>query len=291
METISGGRRIPASVVDALSPAARIRVLAGAAAVAAGGAVVWVVLAAGTTPPQPKTQCKTAPQPLIVPGVATTEVVASVRASFAAWPNGTLGPLELLARDHPEDAVVRFNYGVALLCRGYLTDATQAFEAAKSSGRDTFYEMRADEILHPQFFQPTDGLYPLFQPVGSDPLLDRGAVEQREGHQHSAETLFARAARLHPDEAEAQVAAAVGLFDEDHLTKSFSRLGQLSQRFPASQSVHFHLALLSAWVGLRTDAQKQFRLALGLGPTTTLGKQAAAFVQQLAASGTTGAKR
>jgi tetratricopeptide (TPR) repeat protein len=278
-------------VVGALSPAARIRVLAGAAAVAAGGIVVWVVLATGTSPPQPKTQCKTAPQPLIVPGVSSSAVETGVRASFAAWPDGILGRLELLARDHPRDAVVRFNYGIALLCRGYLTDATQAFQAAKSSGRDTFYEMRADEILHPQFFQPPDGLYPLFQPLGSDPLLERGSVEQREGHQHSAEALFARAARLHPEDAQAQVAAAVGLFDEDHLTTSFSRLGKLSQRFPDSQSVHFHLALLSAWVGLRADAEKQFRLALGLGASTTLGKQAATFVKQLEANGTTGAKR
>jgi tetratricopeptide (TPR) repeat protein len=277
-------------VVTALSPAARIRVLAGAAAVVAGGLVVGVVLATGTPPPQPKTQCKAAPQPLIVPGVPST-AVAGVRAAFATWPSGTIGRLELLARDHPKDVVVRFNYGLALLCRGYLTDASQAFEAAKSSGRNTFYEMRADEILHPQFFQPTDGLYPLFQPLGSDPLLVRGSLEQREGHQQSAEALFARAARLHPTDAEDQVAAAVGLFDEDHLTKSFSKLGLLTQRFPHSQSAHFHLALLSAWVGLRADAEKQFRLALSLGPKTALGKQAAAFVAQLAVNGTTGAKR
>jgi tetratricopeptide (TPR) repeat protein len=273
-----------------VSPAARIRVLVGVAAVAAGGIVVGVVLATGSTPAQPKTQCTSAPSPLIVPGVPTT-AAAGVRASFAAWPKGTISKLELLARDHPQDAVVRFNYGIALLCRGYISDATQAFEAAKSAGRNTLYEMRSDEILHPQYFQPTDGLYPLFQPVGSNPLLVRGSLQQREGHQHSAEMLFAEAAKLHPDDPQALTAAAVGRFDEDALSASFSRLGALSKRFPHSQTVHFHLALLSAWIGLRTDAEKQFRLALAAGPATVLGKQAATFVKQLSANGTAGAGR
>ena len=93
--------------------------------------------------------------------------------------------------------------------------------------------MRADEILHPQYFTPADGLYPLFEPTGNDPLLLRGVVLQRDGHQHSAERLYAQAAKLHPDDAEAQVAAAVGRFDEDDLSASFSRLGPLVAPFPA----------------------------------------------------------
>lgn len=273
-----------------VTPSVRIRLLVVAAAVVAAGAVVGVVLATGSNPPQPKTQCATAPSPLIVPGVPST-AVAAVRRAFARWPNGTIGPLQTLVRDHPKDAVVRFNYGIALVCRGYLADATTAFEAAKTSGRDTFYEMRADEVLHPNYFQPDDGLYPVFQPTGDEPLLERGAVLQRGGHQHSAEAVYARAAKLHPDDDQAQTAAAVGLFDEDDLTPSFSRLGKLTQRFPQSQSVHFHLGLLSAWVGLRDDALKQFRLARSLGPASALGKQASAFVSQLATNGTKGPKR
>jgi hypothetical protein len=268
-----------------VTPSARIRLLVLAAAVVAAGVVVGVVLATGSNPPQPTTQCKTAPNPLIVPGVPST-AVAAVRSAFRQWPNGTLGPLATLVRDHPKDPVVLFNYGVALVCRGYLADATTAFGAAKTSGRDTFYEMRADELLHPNYFQPEDGLYPVFQPTGNEPLLERGAVLQRGGHQHSAEAVYARAAKLHPDDDQAQAAAAVGLFDEDDLTPAFSRLGKLSQRFPRSQSVRFHLGLLSAWVGLRDDALKQFRLAKSLGASTALGKQAAAFVSQLETNGT-----
>lgn len=260
-------------------------------AVAAAGVVVGVVLATGATPPQPQTQCTTAPRPLIVPGVPST-AVAGVRSAFAGWPKHTIAPLQLLARDHPSDPVVRFNYAVALLCKGYLADASTAFAAAKSSGRDTFYEMRADEFLHPQLFQPPDGLYPVFQAVGDpDPLLVRGTVAQRQGHQHTAERLFAQAARLHPADDQAQVAAAVALFDEDHLSRSFSRLGALTKRFPRSQSVHFHLGLLSAWVGLRAETQKQFALAERLGPSTVLGRQASAIVGRLVPNGTKGAKR
>jgi tetratricopeptide (TPR) repeat protein len=183
---------------------------------------------------------------------------------------------------------VQFNYGLVLLCSGYLGDAAQALRAAKSSGRDTFYEMRADEILHPQFFQPPDGYYPLFVPQGHDPLLERGALLQREGHQHSAERVFARAARLHPDDAQAQVAAAVARFDEDDLAAAFSRLGPLTARFPRSQSVHFHLGLLLAWIRARDKALEQFRLARADGPHTELGREANAFVTRLVADGTNG---
>lgn len=290
MQTISVGSLIPASLPGALSPAVRIRILAGGAAVVAAATVVGVVLATGTTPAQPRAQCKAAPQPLIVPGVPS-KATAGVRAAFAAWPKGTIAQLELLARDHPGDTVIRFNYGIALLCRGYLNDAATALQAAKASGRNTFYAMRADELLHPQFFTPTNGLYPVFQPLGSEPLLERGAILQRQGHQQSAERLYARAARLHPNDDQAQAAAAVGLFDEDRLSLSFSRLGALTKRFPRSQSVHFHLALLSAWVGLRTEAQKHFRIAEQLAPTTSLGRQAAAFVAQLRTGGTESAGR
>jgi hypothetical protein len=122
---------------------------------------------------------------------------------------------------------VQFNRGIVLFCAGYLDEAAQAFRAAKTAGRDTYYEMRADEILHPQYFTPQDGIYPVFEQEGHDRLLLQGALLQRQGHQHSAERVYARAARLRPGDDEAQVAAAVARFDEDDLSASFSRLGPL----------------------------------------------------------------
>jgi hypothetical protein len=84
-----------------------------------------------------------------------------------------------------------------------------------------------------------------------------------------------------------QVAAAVGRFDEDNLSASFSRLGPLVKRFPKSQSVRFHLGLLLAWIGQKTRSQMEFERAVALGSNTTLGREASAFLKGIQTSGTT----
>jgi len=77
----------------------------------------------------------------------------------------------------------------------------------------------------------------------------------------------------------------------DDLNASFSRLGPLVKRFPKSQTVRFHLGLLLAWTGQRTLAVKEFTAARELGATTTLGKEADAFLVRLGSSGTQSSKR
>jgi hypothetical protein len=117
-------------------------------------------------------------------------------------------------------------------------------------------------------------------------------VLQREFHQHSAEALYLRAAKLHPNDPDAQVAAAVGRFDEDNLVPAFSHLGPLVKRFPHSQTVRYHLGLLSAWTGLRAQAIKEFTLARDIAPSTPQGREASAFLRGLSTGGakvTTGA--
>lgn len=262
----------------------------GAAVVVVAGAVTGVVLATGQDPPQPRKQCTTAPKALIVAGVKTVNAGA-VEAAFKLPMKKAAFALEPVQQDWPNDPVVEYNYGIALFCAGYLGEAQQAFTAAKSDGRNTYYEMRADEILHPQYYVPTDGLYPVFQPTSHDALLDRGVLLQREGHQHSAEQLYEQAAKLHPDDAQAQVAAAVGRFDESDLSASFSRLGPLVKRFPKSQTVRYHLGLLLAWTGQRAEATKQFHAAYALGPRTGLGRQAKVFLDGLVAPGTSGSAK
>jgi Flp pilus assembly protein TadD len=211
-----------------------------------------------------------------------------VRAAFASWPKGTLSELQGLVRQYPRDPVVQFNYGTVLLCRGYLADAEDAYRQAKTVGRNTIYEIDADNVLHPQFFQ---GGYPIFQPTHPEALLEQGVLLQREGHQHSAERVYARAARLQPKDAEAQVAAAVARFDEDNLSAAFSRLGPLTRRFPKSQSVRYHLGLLLAWTGQRTQAVREFRLARELGPKTELGQAADLFLRRLITNGTSSTRK
>jgi tetratricopeptide (TPR) repeat protein len=173
---------------------------------------------------------------------------------------------------------VQLNYGLALECRGYFDDAAQALRAAKRTGRNTMVEIDADQLLHPQYFQAG---YPIFEPTSNDPLLVQGAILERQGHQHSAERLFAQAARRRPNDPEALTARAVGLFDEDDLNASFSRLGPLTRRFPRSQTVRYHLGLLLVWIGQAKAGIKEFELARELGPKTTLGQEATRLLNRI----------
>ena len=240
-------------------------------------------------PPQPRARSCAPREPYFVPGV-TSAHAAAVRHAFTLRGRRTAEAIEPLAQQAARDPVVQFNYALALFCAGYLADASQAFVAAKASGRDTFYEIRADSILHPQFF---DQGYPIFQPSSTlvGPLLRQGIAAQQAGHQHTAERLYARAARLHPDDDEAQVAAAVGRFDEDDLSASFSRLGPLVKRFPQSISVRYHLGLLLAWTGQRAQAETEFRDARRLAPHSLLGREANVFLQRLVSDRTSRTQR
>jgi tetratricopeptide (TPR) repeat protein len=265
-----------------MSAVKRVRLLVAAIAVVAAGLVAGVVLATRQDPAQPAAQCKHRPTALIVPGVTSPHIPA-VRAALAQQPQAAARLLERLSQQAPKDPVVQFNFGTALFCAGYIADAEQAFRQAKNAGFDTYYEIQADAILHPQYFQQG---YPIFEPQGHDALLIQGVLLQRRGKQHSAERLFARAARLQPGSDEAQVAAAVGRFTEDNLSAAFSRLGPLVKRFPQSQSVRYHLGLLLAWTGQRDQAVRQFRLARNLDPRSTLGEESARFLRLLTRGGT-----
>ncbi|HZO98260.1 MAG TPA: hypothetical protein VFB42_12900 [Gaiellaceae bacterium] len=244
-----------------------------AVAVAAAGAVVGITLATRDSPPKLHPQPGKPPVPDALPGPAG----AAVRQAFAGWPDGSLVALERLGRDYPKDPVVQLYRGIGLLWAGYTGEAEAVLERAKRVGRDTPWEVAADNVLHPQFFTG----YPVFTPVRPNPLLERGSRLQARGRQHSAERLYARAARLAPGDDEAQVAAAVGRFDKDDLNASFSRLGPLTRRFPHSQVVRFYLGLLLAWTGQRDQALVEFRRAVGLGPRTELGRSAKQFIDRV----------
>jgi predicted Zn-dependent protease len=264
-----------------------MRVVVAVIALAAAGVVAGVVYATREAPSQPRARCKGAVGAVIVPGVPSRNI-AAVRTALAKPAGRAARAIEPLADEQPKDAVVQFNYGWALFCGGFDADAVPVLARAKRLGRDSRYAVVADNILHPQYFQKG---YPLFEYAGRDPLLIQGQIAQRNYHQQTAERLWARAATLHPNDPQAQVAAAVGRFDMDDLSASFSRLGPLVKRFPQSQSVRYHLGLLLAWTGQGTLALKEFRAAGALDPTTTFGKEAIAFVKRLESSGTKGPKR
>jgi tetratricopeptide (TPR) repeat protein len=270
-----------------MSPSLHTRLIVALAAVAAAAVVAGVVYATRQDPPQVKALCKQA-SAFVVPGVPSTHTTA-VEAAMKRPPKQAAETLGLLAQQSPKDPVVLFNEGQALACAGYLDDAAAAWRRAKKAGRNTFYEIKADNFLHPQYF--AQGGYPPFYYDGHEALLVQGQLQQRQGHQHSAEALWAKAAKLRPDDPDAQVAAAVGRFDMDDLSASFSRLGPLVRRFPKSQTVRFHLGLLLSWTGQRDLAIKEFRAAKALGPSTTLGTASNSLLKAMARTGSSRPKR
>ena len=71
---------------------------------------------------------------------------------------------------------------------------------------------------------------------------------------------------LAPNDPEARVAAAVGLFDKADLSRAFSRLGPLVRVFPHAQTVRFHLGVMLVWAAQVEAARKQLRLAKAEAP-------------------------
>ena len=261
-----------------MSPRPRVLAIVAGAAVVAAAAVIGITLATRQRPAQPRPLPGTPGVPAVLP----TQAAPRIRAAFRDWPHGSLAAMTELGREYPRDPVVQYYLGIALVWAGYASDAVAPLRAAKRLGRDTPYEVEADNLLHPQYF--TD--YPVFVPVRPNRLLERGSRLQAEGHQHSAERVYVRAARARPDDDEAQVAAAVGRFDKGDLSASFSRLGPLTRRFPRSQSVRYYLGYLLAWTGQRDAAIAQFERTVALGRRTVLGRGATKVLSAIEKAGT-----
>src|SRR5579864_3295299 len=267
------------------------------AAIAAAGVVVGLTLDTRTTPRQPSAQPGKSPVPRGLPAPAG----ARIEAAFRNWPNGSIDALQRLGLEYaggptPADkrtgAIVQYYRGIALFWAGYPSDAQTALEFAKTLGRNTIIQGRADNFLHPSFFQDPNGPgYPVFAPTERNALLEQGSRLQAEGHQESAEAVYRRAARAAPGDDQAQVAAAVALFDEDNLVPAFSHLGPLTARFPKSQIVRFYLGYLLAWTAQGDKALAQFKQAVALGPTTAIGKASESFVSQIEHGGSSAPPR
>ena len=266
-----------------MSQRIQLALTVAAVALAASGAVIGVTLETRDNPPKLHPQPGKPPVPKSLPGPVGAEIMTALQD----WPHGSVATLERLGQQHPKSPLVQLYRGIGLLWAGYTSEAETALEQTKKLGRDTQWEIAADNILHPQYF----GGYPVFTPIRRNRLLQQGSRLQAQGHQHSAERVYQRAARLAPDDAEAQVAAAVGRFDKDDLSASFSRLGPLTRRFPRSQVVRFYLGLMLAWTAQRDQALVEFKRAYALGPTTELGQGAKQFIDRVGGGGTDGSNK
>ncbi len=222
---------------------------------------------------------------------------AQIGAAFARWPKGGLDELKRIVAAHPKSSLAALHLGLAYYWAGRNADAQEAFTRAETLQPDTPYALSAATILHPQMPpQPLPVFLPSSPaPPGVEQLSGRRQIEtlarlargrdvaariyygialQNLGRAVSAERAFASAAAIAPNDPEALAAAAVGRFRKEHPERAFSRLGPLAQRFPHSAVVRFHLGYLLIWLGNRTQARQELRLAIADGPHTVYAKDA-----------------
>ena len=212
-------------------------------------------------------------------------VEAAVGQAIAAWPDGTVERLGRLVDEKPESGVARLHLGLALLASGEAEAAASELREAQRRDPDSPAALRAEDLLHPEmapgrppFVAPfperpeLEGLPPDRQLVelerraeagGAADWLLLGTAYQRAGRPVSASDAFVRAAELEPENLAARVAAAVGRFDKDDPSETFSRLGPLARDHPRAGVVRYHLGLGLSWLGSLEEAKRQLRQARG----------------------------
>lgn len=260
---------------------ARVRIYAIVAVCAAVAAAVVVALTSvtATHPPKPR-----AGKPPFAPDwTAPPSLARDVRAAVGSVPR-----LEELASAHRRSAFVHLNLGLALYWRRDDVGALAEWRTAKRVQPDTPSAVHAGDLLHPDSPRGLPQFVPSFRQPKTrvQRLLLEGIRWQRAGRPLSAERRFAAAARLAPDDPQAQVAAAVGRFDKDHPERAFSRLGPLARRFPHAQTVRFHLGILSIWIGAFAEGRRQLTLTVATNPHGPYATEARTLLARLGSVGT-----
>jgi len=231
---------------------------------------------------------------------------ARIGETFSRWPDGTVARLTQLSGLHPKSAAVQLNLGIAQFWSGE-DGAKASWQSAAELEPDTAYAVTAGNLLHPEYARNL----PIFVPVKQAPaairrlappvlfatiqrrarngtVADRlfyGVALQRLGRQISAGRVYSGAARAAPNDPEARVAAAVGLFDKAQPARAFSRLGPLTRTFPKAATVRFHLGLLLLWSGQVKEARRQLRLVGSVDPGSPLTGVAKRYLDELKAAG------
>jgi Flp pilus assembly protein TadD len=216
---------------------------------------------------------------------------AKLGAALADWPGG-FDRVASLAHVHPDSSLAQLELGLAFFWQGRLRQAQAAWRKARRLQPDTSYALRAEDLLYPRYFTG----HPPFSPsFASPPELARlsppeqfaflaararrpdahakllyGAALQKLGRPVSAEREFAAAAKLAPNDPDARVATAVGLFDKANPSRAFSKLGPLVRVFPKAVTVRFHLGLMLLWLGQVGAGKAQLRKVVGAGPSPFL---------------------
>jgi len=209
-------------------------------------------------------------------------VEAAVGAAIASWPEGTVERLEALVAEQPDSGVARLHLGFALLADGDSEGAAREWREVERREPDSPAAVRADDILHPDF---APGRPPFVAPIeaprglegltpqeqldelerraaagGVEEKLAYGIALQRVGRPLSAGEVFDAAVAADSDDLPARVAAALGRFDKDDPSQTFSRLGPLASGDEGGV-VRYHLGLALSWIGQVEEAMRQLRLA------------------------------
>ena len=172
-------------------------------------------------------------------------------------------------RPSAQSAIVQFYRGVALLWAGYPSDAADGARDGEEARPRHAHPGPGRQPAPPELLpaRPRARGYPVFVPLSKNPLLRQGSLLQAQGHQISAERLYQRAAKQSPNDVEALVAAAVGLFDEDNLSPR-SRTSARSRSASREPDRPLLPRAALAWTAQGQEAIKQFKKTRRLGPTT-----------------------
>ena len=88
---------------------------------------------------------------------------AKVGAAMADWPDGTVTELQTLSAEYPSSALVALNLGLALYWSRRDAEAVQAWRSAAALEPDSFYTVRAGDLLHPRFAPGLPTFVPSFR--------------------------------------------------------------------------------------------------------------------------------
>ena len=224
-------------------------------------------------------------------GDPSADVALIVAGYDAKSPDATVSRLELLAASSP---FARYELGVVQLWAGRLPQATAALKAVRDADRESFYGVKADDLLHPTM-QPG---YPLFVPADPPPdgatleslkaaaaaapndakaQLQYGSSLQSAGRRKAALAVYGQALKADPTSIESQVALAVAAFSKDDPAKAFGTVGPLVRDQRGDPSPRFHLAMMLLWIGQPDKAQAEFRQVANEAKGTRLARLAEFF--------------
>lgn len=233
-------------------------------------------------------------------------VEAAVGAAVAQDPLTASERLRALVGEHPDSAVARLNFGLALFAEGDVEGAREQWREAERRDPDSPAALRAEDLLNPRSppgrpsFQVPDGpgaelvaalargdARPLREAerraAAGDPsgLIRLGVGYQALGRRVSARRGFEAAAEAAPSDLAAQTAAALARFDKDEPASAFSRLGPLASRNPDAAVVRYHLGLALLWLPDVEGAKRQLGRARAADPDGFYGRQAARVLAEL----------